>query len=76
MNKEQVRRVIVHNALYWCGAAMMPMMVMIVLDFFDCETAARVGLWGSVSILLAYAFAFRHLSMELTKFIPNENSPR
>jgi hypothetical protein len=59
----------IRHALFWVVAMILPVTVMIVLDLFDLHTPSRVGLWGSLSLIVPYHFANQYLGRELGRFV-------
>lgn len=70
MSKELLKRIIIRNALIWVMAMLLPVTVMIVLDLFDWHTPSRVGLWGSLSLIVPYHLSNRYLRRELGRLVP------
>ncbi|MEQ1826538.1 MAG: hypothetical protein ABL921_11360 [Pirellula sp.] len=70
MNKELVHRMLFRNSLYWGAAIALPVTVMILLDLFDLHTPSRVGMVGSLSLIVPFQFANRYLARELGRLIP------
>jgi hypothetical protein len=70
MNQDQRKRILIHNALFWMMAMMLPMVVMIVLDLFEWHTPARVALFGGLSLIVPFILSNLILGRELGQFLP------
>lgn len=75
MNKELLQRIMFRNALFWAMAMILPVAVMIVLDLFDMHTPSRVGLWGSLSIIVPFRMSTRYLGRELGRLMSEAKDP-
>ena len=71
MNNELLKPIMTRNALFWMIAMMLPILVMIVLDLFELHTAARVALFGGLSLFVPFMLSNWYLGRELGRFIAN-----
>ena len=72
MNKELLKRIVIRNALFWMLAMMLPLVVMVVLDWFELHTPARVALYGGLSLSVPFALSSQHLARELGRLLPED----
>jgi len=67
MNAQEQKQLVIGNALLWAAAVATPVVVQIVLDLFDRESAGSVAITSMFVIFVLSGIANRRLGVRLKK---------
>jgi hypothetical protein len=67
MNREEQKRLMIGNSLFWGAAIATPVVVQVVLDLFDRETAGSVAIVSMFVLFLLSGIDNRWLATKLPK---------